>query len=104
MPPPASASPARGPVKKQSGGRLDVRIEAEEIVRVELLFQRRQSLVVGAVGGGHALLVILAEIIDIDAAAEGTQGAPAVARPCHIRAGVPRVDALRIEARRARMH
>src|SRR5947209_3159156 len=85
-----------------SGRRLDVRIEAEEIVRVVLLFQRGQPLIVGAVGGGHALLVILAEIVDIDAAGEGMKRAPAVAGPRHVLGGVRRVEPLRDGDRRVR--
>ncbi len=71
MPPLASASPARGPVNERSGRRLDVRVEAEEVVRVVLLLQGGQPLVVGAVGGRNALLIILAEIVHVDAAGEG---------------------------------
>src|ERR1700730_2233182 len=74
----------------RSARRFDVRVEAEEIVGVVRLLQRRQPLIISAVGCGDALLVVLAEVVDVDAAGEGLQCAPAVAGPPDILGGVRR--------------
>src|ERR1700761_8182645 len=60
-------SPFNWPVEscESLGGGHDVLVEAEEVVRIVLLFELAQPLVVSAVGGAHGGRPVVAEIVDV---------------------------------------
>ena len=61
--------------------RLDILIHAEQVFRVVLALHLGETMVVRAVGGGHAIGLVGGKEIDVDAAAgEGGRGIEEVAR------------------------
>jgi len=68
----------------RSASRFNVWIEPKEILRVVLLFQGRQPLVVSTEGATNPVLVIVAQIIDVDAAGERLQRPPEVPCPTNV--------------------